>query len=148
MDRTYRLIAVQFFISDCSFIEFNFNLIVALATVASTRSIMGFYTPILLYLWRRAITIAAPVIAAPPHCYKQRLKNSYYVMQFFSCYSMIGKQYKGRQQISLGRGCAVKGIAIHEMMHALGFFHEQSRRDRDSYITINWNNIPSSTLGF
>jgi len=56
------------------------------------------------------------------------------------CYSMIGKQGR-KQQISLGKGCGVKGVAIHEMMHALGFFHEQSRRDRDSYITINWDSI-------
>jgi len=56
------------------------------------------------------------------------------------CYSMIGRQ-RSRQQISLGRGCGTKGVAIHEMMHALGFYHEQSRRDRDSYITINWNSI-------
>jgi len=57
------------------------------------------------------------------------------------CYSMIGR-VGGKQQISLGNGCGTKGVAIHEMMHALGFFHEQSRRDRDSYITINWSNIP------
>jgi hypothetical protein len=44
--------------------------------------------------------------------------------------------------ISLGRGCDSKGIAIHEMMHALGFFHEQSRRDRDNYVQINWSYIP------
>jgi len=57
------------------------------------------------------------------------------------CYSMIGR-VGGRQQISLGNGCGTVGVAIHEMMHALGFFHEQSRRDRDSYIRIMWNNIP------
>ena len=53
---------------------------------------------------------------------------------------MIGRQ-GGRQDISLGYGCGYKGVAIHEMMHALGFFHEQSRLDRDNYVNINWKNI-------
>ncbi|XP_066919281.1 hatching enzyme 1.2-like [Clytia hemisphaerica] len=56
------------------------------------------------------------------------------------CSSMIGMQ-GGRQQISLANGCLVTGIAVHEMMHAAGFYHEQSRRDRDQYIRINWSNI-------
>ncbi|KAK3719747.1 hypothetical protein QZH41_011022 [Actinostola sp. cb2023] len=64
------------------------------------------------------------------------------------CWSAIGKSL-GRQKLSLGRGCESKGIVIHELMHALGFFHEQSRHDRDNYVTIYWGNIkPGMQLNF
>ncbi len=44
------------------------------------------------------------------------------------------------QPIFIGPNCGTQEI-LHEVMHALGFVHEQSRVDRDKYVRILWENI-------
>lgn len=41
----------------------------------------------------------------------------------------------------------VKYIMVHELAHALGFWHEQSRPDRGSFVVINSANIQSGAAG-
>ena len=50
------------------------------------------------------------------------------------------------QELSIGEGCNNKGIIMHELMHALGFWHEQARSDRDDYLEVLWENIKKGTL--
>lgn len=56
------------------------------------------------------------------------------------CWSLVGQTGRS-QQLSLGNGCIQNGIIQHELIHAIGFWHEQSRTDRDIYVKINYENI-------
>ncbi|XP_070389773.1 astacin-like metalloprotease toxin 1 isoform X2 [Dermacentor albipictus] len=56
------------------------------------------------------------------------------------CYAAVG-HLRGVQLVSLGQGCLYLSIVEHELLHAVGFFHEQMRPDRDEYITIITKNI-------
>jgi hypothetical protein len=52
-------------------------------------------------------------------------------------------QTGGEQIVSIDTsgGCFAKGIIIHELLHTLGFHHEQGRPDRDSFVQINAGNL-------
>jgi len=55
------------------------------------------------------------------------------------CWSSVGMR-GGEQVVSLAAGCGF-GAAVHEIFHAVGAWHEQSREDRDSFVRIVWENI-------
>lgn len=58
------------------------------------------------------------------------------------CWSHVGKT-GGAQPINLQvPGCMGKvGTVMHEILHAVGMYHEQNRFDRNKYVKINFNNI-------
>uniref|UniRef100_A0A8C6VAR3 Metalloendopeptidase n=1 Tax=Neogobius melanostomus TaxID=47308 RepID=A0A8C6VAR3_9GOBI len=56
------------------------------------------------------------------------------------CWSFVG-DFKEGQNVSIGARCDTKAIVEHELLHALGFYHEQSRFDRDDYVKIWWDQI-------
>lgn len=58
------------------------------------------------------------------------------------CWSSVGRT-GGKQTLNLqAPGCVSKiGTVIHELLHAVGFLHEQNREDRDTFVTIITKNI-------
>ncbi|XP_023215965.1 astacin-like metalloprotease toxin 5 [Centruroides sculpturatus] len=71
---------------------------------------------------------------------RKKEKNYIFIYKGRGCHSKVGMM-GGRQQLSLGTGCLNKGILFHELCHALGFYHEHNRPDRDEYIEIIESNL-------
>ena len=60
-----------------------------------------------------------------------------------TCWAYVGMS--AQSQVNLGgSGCQIPGIALHEIGHALGLIHQQSREDRDTFVTIGWGNVLES----
>ncbi|XP_023187888.1 low choriolytic enzyme-like [Xiphophorus maculatus] len=73
--------------------------------------------------------------------YRNKDRDFIYFDSKDGCWSYLGRQ-KRRQFISLNKdGCLSRRTVQHEVLHALGFNHEQVRSDRDRYVLIYHQNI-------
>ncbi|XP_060068159.1 protein SpAN-like [Ylistrum balloti] len=68
------------------------------------------------------------------------------------CRSYVGYSVRWRhgylaQDLVLGQRCRRSRISTHELLHAIGLFHEQSRPDRDKYVDIKFKNVIPRTRG-
>lgn len=59
--------------------------------------------------------------------------------QSSGCWSELGR-VRGPQTIQIEEDCSPGSVA-HEILHAAGFMHEQTRSDRDEYVTVVWDEI-------
>ncbi|EFP13189.1 hypothetical protein CRE_08443 [Caenorhabditis remanei] len=78
---------------------------------------------------------------------RKNSKPSGNYLNFFQgsgCWSFIG-MIGGEQNVSIGVGCHEFGFVAHEIAHALGAYHEHSRYNRDSYITLMPSNMVSGS---
>ncbi|PFX33047.1 zinc metalloproteinase nas-15-like [Stylophora pistillata] len=76
--------------------------------------------------------------------FKLRTNERYFVrfIRGAGCYSCIGRTMDTNGQVvSIGFGCEQEGIVLHELMHTVGFFHTNSRPDRDAYVIVYSKNI-------
>ncbi|XP_013856420.1 high choriolytic enzyme 1, partial [Austrofundulus limnaeus] len=61
------------------------------------------------------------------------------------CASLVGCS-GGSQPLYFDGSCSV-GNLCHELIHALGMYHEHTRMDRDQYISINWSKVKPGKKG-
>nr|XP_022343628.1 uncharacterized protein LOC111136803 isoform X1 [Crassostrea virginica] len=79
------------------------------------------------------------------------LNYPYHHINFYgetsSCASYVGYTKQTSQTIWLAPGCLWTSVVLHEVLHAIGAWHEQERPDREGNIDVLFENIRPSTVG-
>jgi astacin len=65
---------------------------------------------------------------------------------FCSCGESNVGRVGSEQTLNCAINCTPSGL-LHEMGHTVGLWHEQSRPDRDNYITLDYNHIRADSVG-
>ncbi|KAM4735218.1 meprin A subunit beta-like [Anableps anableps] len=75
--------------------------------------------------------------------FKPRDTEEYYLsfLNQVGCWSYVGRILPNGQDLSIDAGCDHIAIVEHTILHALGFYHEEIRHDRDDYVQINFDNV-------
>ncbi|MGQ5524180.1 M12 family metallopeptidase [Chitinimonas sp. PSY-7] len=63
------------------------------------------------------------------------------------CHTTLGMR-GGPQELILSPGCQEVGIALHELMHTVGFGHEHQRLDRDEHVKVKAPPRIANPLGY
>jgi len=95
----------------------------------------------------RAIQAMQALEAAAPLTFVPRTNESAFIIfnDAGGNSSPVGRQ-SGGQTINIA-SWSFRFIIAHEIMHSLGFWHEQQRPDRGTYVQINFGNVQSGTGG-
>uniref|UniRef100_A0A3P9PLC5 Metalloendopeptidase n=1 Tax=Poecilia reticulata TaxID=8081 RepID=A0A3P9PLC5_POERE len=82
--------------------------------------------------------------------FKPRDTEEYYLSfkNLAGCWSYIGRTFINGQELSIDAGCDHIAIVEHTILHALGFYHEEIRHDRDDYVQINFDNVIAEQEGY
>jgi hydrogenase maturation factor HypF (carbamoyltransferase family) len=59
---------------------------------------------------------------------------------------MVGVVGNGEQILNMVPGCEYVGLVLHEFGHAIGYFHEHNRPDRDDVVEVLWDNVQPGVL--
>jgi hypothetical protein len=83
--------------------------------------------------------------------FKKRTYEFYYVIFAHGscCCSSVGRQFRPQYIILNKYSCMFFTTVVHEIGHAIGFWHEHNRPDRDEHVKVYISNArPGSALNF